>query len=247
MIDESRSTKGKTWHITDANGNEFDFNFCQICSYFGFKEGALRNLYSNKGYEMKDAIQMCIKNPRAWGTAYRTGKISPNVWYTKPTKRPKGEKHYTFREQLAMISEKDLAKLRANLHLYGRYEVVFDLSAQGRSTKEIAEVTNQSERNVSRVIKQLRKDIECLNNDEPISRPPTVLARHLTHMPMEYLDKLRKQLDLNDTQTMIFTMIAEGKEQKEIGEIIGYTQSTLRRRVKKIHDKMRALGADLWK
>lgn len=188
---------------------------------------------------------MCIKNPRAWGTVYKNGKISPNVWYTKPTKRPKGEKHYTFREQLAMMSEKDLTKLKEDLHLYGKYEVVFDLSAQGKCTKEIAEVTDQSERNVSRVIKQLRKDIECLNNGEPINRPPTVLARHLTHMPMEYLDKLRKQLDLNTTQAMIFTMIAEGKEQKEIGEIIGCTQSTLKRKVKKIHDKMRALGTDL--
>lgn len=245
MIDESRSTKGKTWHITDANGNEFDFNFCQICSYFGFKEGALRNLYSNKGYEMEDAIQMCIKNPRAWGTVYKNGKISPNVWYTKPTKRPKGEKHYTFREQLAMMSEKDLTKLKEDLHLYGKYEVVFDLSAQGKCTKEIAEVTNQSERNVSRVIKQLRKDIECLNNGEPINRPPTVLARHLTHMPMEYLDKLRKQLDLNTTQTMVFTMIANGKTEAEIRQVIGASQRSISQEIKGICDKMRALGADL--
>lgn len=247
MIDESRSTKGKTWHITDANGNEFDFNFCQICSYFGFKESKLRDLYSNKGYEMEDAIRECMNNPRAWGTTYYTGKISPNVWYTKPTKKPKSIPHYTFGEQLAMLNEKDLAKLRADLHLYGKYEVVFDLSAQGKSTKEIAEIINLSERGVSRVIKQLRKDIECLNNGEPINRKPTNLAAQLPNMPQEYIDKLREQLDLSPTQTIIFTMIAAGKKQEEIRDTIGCSQGFLSREVKEIHNKARALGADLWK
>lgn len=247
MIDESRSTKGKTWHITDANGNEFDFNFCQICSYFGFKENKLRDLYSNKGYEMEDAIQMCMNNPRAWGTTYHTGKISPNVWYTKPTKKSKSIPHYTFNEQLAMLSEKDLAKLRASLHLYGKYEVVFDLSVQGKHTKEIAEIINLSERGVSRVIKQLRKDIECLNNSEPINRKPTQLHYQLPNMPQEYIDKLCEQLDLSPTQIIIFTMISEGKKQDEIRRVIGGSQRALAQEVKEIHDKARALGTDLWK
>lgn len=247
MIDESRSTKGKTWHITDANGNEFDFNFCQICSYFGFKEGYLRDLYSNKGYEMEDAIQTCMNNPRAWGTTYHTGKISPNVWYTKPTKRPKSEPHYTFREQLAMMSEKDLSKLRADLHLYGKYEVVFDLSAQGKSTKEIAEIINLCERAVARVIKQLRKDIECLNNGEPIDRKPTQLQRQLPNMPEEYIHKLRKQLDLTPKQDEVFKLLIKGKTHSEIAAITGVSRTNTQAKISRIRKKMRALDEGAWK
>ena len=247
MIDESRSTKGKTWHITDANGNEFDFNFCQICSYFGFKEGKLRDLYRNKGYEMEDAIRECMNDPHAWGTTYSTGKISPNVWYTKPTKRPKCRTFYTFREQLAMMSEKDLAKLRADLHLYGKYEVVFDLSAQGKHTKEIAEIINLSERNVSRVIKQLREDIRCLNNGEPINRKPTHLYYQLPNMPKEYIKKLREQLDLTPKQDEVFKLIAEGKTRKEIAEITGISATNTDKKIERIRKKMRALDEGAWK
>ena len=247
MIDESRSTKGKTWHITDANGNEFDFNFCQICSYFGFKASALGVLYRNKGYEMEDAIRMCMNNPRAWGTTYHTGKISPNVWYTKPTKKPKGIPHYTFREQLAMMSEKDLAKLRANLHLYGKYEVVFDLSVQGKNTKEIAKIINLSERNTLKVIKQLRKDIECLGNGEPIDRKPTGLRYQLPNMPKEYVQKLRKQLDLTPKQDEIFELLVKGKSYNEIAAITGVSTTNTRAKINRIRKKMRALDEGAWK
>jgi DNA-binding NarL/FixJ family response regulator len=247
MIDESRSTKGKTWHITDANGNEFDFNFCQICSYFGFKESKLRDLYSNKGYEMEDAIQMCMNNPRAWGTTYHSGKISPNVWYTKPTKKPKSIPHYTFGKQLAMMSEKDLIKLRADLHLYGKYEVVFDLSAQGKSTKEIAEIINLSERGVLRVIKQLRKDIGCLNNGDPINRKPTRLHYQLPNMPEEYISKLHEQLDLTPKQDEVFNLLAKGKMRKEIAKLTGASIANTEKEVRKIRKKMRALDEGAWK
>lgn len=80
MRERAEKLKVSTWHITDPKGDEFDFTFRQLCTYFGIKYISMYKRVVDEGKDVLVALDECRNNPKTWGVTYSKGTLAKGVF-----------------------------------------------------------------------------------------------------------------------------------------------------------------------